>query len=877
MLDTVYNKFNRGEIDDDALARDDVKKVRNSSALTENFLPLRMGPMLYRPGTKKLGAVTGLVNNIPFINKIDDVASLEFGDESLRIWVDDAPITRTSVTSTITNGLFGSDITGWTDDSGTGSVIAWKTGGYLSLIGTKATSAIAYQTISNTELAANHGLRIVVKDGPINIALGTSGVGSDDIYAGTLKPGTHSLKYTPDANVTITFINPLDYEALIDSVEFEIDGELSLPTTVTEAELDSIRYFQSADVLFCAYDSGKLFDVERRGTESWSVVTYRSDNGPFRPINTTNMTMTTGALNGNTTLTASDDYFVEDHVGALFKLASAGQTVQASVSAADAGTNDIRVTGVGNARIFSVSVSGTFVATVTLQRSSDQVNWEDIENYTSATSKSYDDTLDNSILFYRLHVKSGNYTSGTAVLKLTYSGGSIDGIGRVTEFVSTTVVNIQVVQDFGTTSATVNWYEGRWSDKRGYPTALTMYEGRLSFAGKSALNLSESDAYRSFDRDLEGDSRSIFKEVAFGSSDTVNWLAPSTRLIMGLVTDEVSVRSNSFGEILTQDNVNLKSGSTEGSAPISPLIINEKLYFVQRSLKKIMKLGYTINSDTHLSEDLMNLNENICSAGIKKIVVSRQPETRIWVVLNDGEMRVFLFDPAEDVVCWSRITTDGNIEDAIVLPSAGEDRLYVMVNRDAGRYFEKMALISEASTKYFDSYVEYTSPGTTLTGLSHLEGKTIGVWADDQFRESVTVTGGEAVVSDSWTTVRAGLRFNADYQSNKLSHYVNDSVLTETKRIAKIGLIMRNLWPGALTYGPDFNTLDAMPLMENGKAVDQTALIDEYDAHPFEFNGTYDEDSRVCLRATGPCKILAMVIGVKASGYKKKTDEVNDM
>ena len=132
--------------------------------------------------------------------------------------------------------------------------------------------------------------------------------------------------------------------------------------------------------------------------------------------------MTSSALDGNATLTASSDYFNFGHVGALFKLGSAGQQVSASVTVEDTGTNSIRVTGVGSSRQFSVSVTalnGTG-STVTLQRSSDDSSWVDVESYTSNQSKTFDDDLDNSILFYRLHVKTGDYSSGTIGLALLF-------------------------------------------------------------------------------------------------------------------------------------------------------------------------------------------------------------------------------------------------------------------------------------------------------------------------------------------------------------------------------------------------------------------------------------------------------------------------
>ena len=72
--------------------------------------------------------------------------------------------------------------------------------------------------------------------------------------------------------------------------------------------------------------------------------------------------------------------------------------------------------GVGTYQI-ALSVRGTFVATVTLQRSFDGGStWQDVESYTEPIEKSIVNT-DQSLL-WRLGVKSGDYTSGNVVCVL---------------------------------------------------------------------------------------------------------------------------------------------------------------------------------------------------------------------------------------------------------------------------------------------------------------------------------------------------------------------------------------------------------------------------------------------------------------------------
>lgn len=865
--ESVYNKFNRGEVDEDALDRDDVTKISNSCELMENFMPLRLGPMIYRPGMQNLDEVSGEAYFAEFIASTTDTALLEFTNNQLRIWVDDELLARTAVSTQVPDSSFTGSPSPWTDGSGAGSTTSIA-GGYGNLTGTTATSAQLWQTIASTDTGNEHTVNITIEQAPVLVKIGTSGQDSDEIFSATLLPGVHSLVFTPASNVTFTLSNSLPYLAKVAEVVYSSTQTQSFTTEITTAELSSIRYSQSADIVYVTHNNGSIIQIERWGVKSWSVVDFRVDDGPFDLINSSEITLAAGALSGDTTLTASDDYFKTGHVGSLFKLGSSGQTVTADVTAEDNGTGSIRVVGVTSGRIFVLTITGIAGGTIaTLQRSTDDATWVDVTSYNINISKSIDDGLDNAEVYYRLWVKVGDYGSGTAVLTLEYSGGSIEGVARVTEYTSSTVVNAQVLTSFGSTDATRDWYTSQWSDIVGYPTANKLYESRLWLAGKNNLWGSISDAYSSFDRDIEGDSKSIFKTIGFGPVDSVNWLIDSGRLIMGIASDEISVRSSSFGEVLTQNNINLKPGTSQGSSPAAPLRIDDKIYYSQRSGVKIIEAEYSLNSDAHGARDLMTLNQNICSAGIKRIAVSRQPETRIYIVLSDGSARVYLFDPAEDVAAWSRITTPngGLIEDVVILPSLNEDRVYFTVNRDGTRYLEKMAKLSEFVDKHTDSFKAYTSPGLTITGLPFSDGTEVNVWADSQDRGEFEVTSGTITVGSSWTNVIVGLKYNADYTSNKLGQYANYSVLTKRVRVFGLGMIITSLYPGALKYGYDFDNLDPMPEIEDWDNVSTTTLIDDYSHTPFEFDGNSEVDSRVSLRATGPCKIKALTYGVKDS------------
>lgn len=64
---------------------------------------------------------------------------------------------------------------------------------------------------------------------------------------------------------------------------------------------------------------------------------------------------------------------------------------------------------------FNLSISGTFVATVTVQRSTDGTTWRDVDTWTAPSEEVGYDPMQN---FYRAGIKTGGYTSGSATIQI---------------------------------------------------------------------------------------------------------------------------------------------------------------------------------------------------------------------------------------------------------------------------------------------------------------------------------------------------------------------------------------------------------------------------------------------------------------------------
>jgi hypothetical protein len=884
--------FNRGRVSPLSLARVDQKRVALGADVMTNYLPRVLGPMTLRPGWQYIGATAS--NNqavyMDFVFSTTDTALVELTNQLLRVWVNDSLVTRVAVSTTVANGNFDANLTSWADADEAGGSSVWVAGGYMGLTGNGTAAAIRTQTlaIAGADQNVEHALRIVINKGPVTFRLGSSAGGDEYINEATLGTGTHSLAFTPTgANAYIQFSSRLKRQVLVDSCNVEAAGVMTLPTPWVTADISKVRKDQSGDILFCAAYGYQQRKIERRATHSWSIVLYEPEDGPFDTQNVGPITISASALTGSITLTASAALFYSTQVNSLVRLTSTGQVVSADVVAENNFTDAITVTGVGTARSFTLSITNVWVATVELQRSFDGgATWIDVAGYTANIATTYSDGLDNQSVQYRIGVKTGDFTSGTVSLTLSYPLGSITGVARITAYTNKTTVTADVLTTLGGTASTLLWSFGSWSDRSGWPSTVRFHQGRLWWSGKNGVWGSISDAFDAFDPDFEGDAGPINRTIGSGPVDNINWLISIQRLMLGAQGSEFTVKASSLDEPITPTNFNCKASSSQGSASIDAAQFDQRGVFVQRGGIKIYELGPDPNNYDYITKDLTVLVPEMGSPGIVKIAIQRQPDTRVHAIRSDGTVMLGVIDEAEQVIAWVDVTTNGVVENVVVLPGQNgstEDQVYYAVKRTINgstvRYLEKWAKETECRggtlNKQADAFITYSGASTSLiTGLGHLEGQNVVVWADGAdvgtddsvvpWVQNYTVTGGQIILTSAVSNAVVGLGYTAQWKSTKLGLYnatQTDTPLNKQKMVKHLGLQLAYVHPKGIQYGPDFDTLQDMPQIEAGTTVDADTIRQAYDEQSFEFPGRWLTDSRLCLQsqAPRPCTVLGAV------------------
>lgn len=587
--------------------------------------------------------------------------------------------------------------------------------------------------------------------------------------------------------------------------------ELATPYTIEEAfEVNPVAI---NDQVWLMHPNHETLLLERFADTAWKVGPVNWDQPPMRDENIENdHTMTASATTGSITLSSSKKFFDSRMVGGYLQLAHRRDQSTEKLSFAASGTGTaLRVNGRLDIFIYGTAWKGT----VHLEFSDDgTTNWLAERSWVQPVPNMR--TISTNVttpkeVFARLRfVRDGAGTSSDYGI-IEAANSRVTGLVKITGYSSPTQVSATVVKDIWSTDATTLWSEGAYSDYRGWPRAATVHEQRLVLIGtedeSEKVRASRFDGFFDFS-ELTSDDGALAFVAASRESNALMWVESFGRILAaGSLAEEWSINSGSEGKILTPTNPpRIERETRVGSCNIPALLLGDALVFVANDRQQVMEFSYSFSEDKYVKQKMTQLAEHMFNSGIKQIAASRQPDTVLYCVMNDGRLMSFTYDRGQGVVAWAQHTTDGLFESVSVI-YGGElnaDEVWVVVKRTINgqdvRYVEALHKDTaryrfegpENELCYCDSSVLVTnSPAsTTVAGLDHLEGKAVSVLADGVVVTGKTVSGGAITLSTAASTIRVGLPFTAKLQGNWLDMQLQDGSAQDKKqRVGEITVI----------------------------------------------------------------------------------------
>jgi len=654
-----------------------------------------------------------------------------------------------------------------------------------------------------------------------------------------------------------------------------------IETPYLTADLYDLHFAQSADVMYLTHPDYEPRKLSRLSNSIWKLESTGYETGPFRLQNDDeNAKISSTATTGSVTLTATGCApFVDgttgfeptgsagtdaSNTGALFKIVQPVSDLEyRGRFTEDYDADNTEDTSWGDCGIlyegttWTLVTTNTWYGTLEIQRNYNlsaartDSGWETILEFSSgggaaagARNVSTTGTQDDGDALY--HIVFTVDDGGTLDISFTTDQTEHIGIVKITAVASTTSATGTVVRTLASTDATHKWSEGAWSNYRGWPGAVTFFEDRLIYGGNTAqpdtIWGSATGDYEDF---LEGtdDDEAVNFTLSARQVNSIQWMTGKNKLLIGTAGGEWTL-AGSNDEPLTPSNVKASLQSTYGSENLQAELVNESVLFFQKNAKKMRELAYNWELDSYVAPDMTILNPGVTGDGITNTGYQQIPNSILWCVRDDGQMPVFSYERREEITAWSRLITDGTFESVAIINGDPENEVWASVNRT----------IDGSTVRYIEYFSdrEYTNPyfvdcgtlnttvapagGTiTISGLDHLEGELVAVYADgtvisDGTDEDYTVSSGAIswTDSESYDYVYVGLPYTVQVRTMPIS-WVSDG-MTIQGRIKRINQVISRYYnAGDFSIGPDSTRLESVPITGVGSDFHDTTFPPGFD------------------------------------------------
>jgi hypothetical protein len=461
-----------------------------------------------------------------------------------------------------------------------------------------------------------------------------------------------------------------------------------IATPYDEDDLASLRFARSTDTLFIVHPDYEPRYLVRAATDDWTLSTLDAVWGPFLSENESVVTMTPSVTTGSGTLTASSSSFSVNsagfnsgHIGSQWEI-KGPLTKSASITAQDTWTDTITVKG-GNT--VGISLSGTWSATVSLQRSYDGgTTWLNYgSGYTANTlTEVYETSTQQNGVMYRLGVETGNFTSGTITAKLMDINYS--GYATITAITSATVASITVDEELPSTAATERWAEGAWSDLRGYPSAIAFFKLRLIFAGTNSHPQtvwgSVIDDFNNFKYGvLDGDAWSY--TLYSDEYNKIISMVPGSVLHIFTAGSEWRLGGTDENSAPTPTDVEAKQETFHGSENIQAIKVGSSVAFIQDGGEKLRRVIYNFKDNAWNAPDISKYSEHLFRNEISSLTYQAQPDPAVWMTRKDGALISCNVDFENSIYAYGQHWTGASEDAAFEWVEALDQEVWAIVER----------------------------------------------------------------------------------------------------------------------------------------------------------------------------------------------------
>lgn len=668
-----------------------------------------------------------------------------------------------------------------------------------------------------------------------------------------------------------------------DGAPYEITNNYS------EDELDTIKYTQSADVMFLVQPNHPPATLTRYANDNWTFERMDITGGPFADSELTaesTTTITASATTGTVTLTASASIFNANMVDDLIALTHFVDSDYKKGTPSANGTNLV-VSVLPHSSVY-VESFGFWDGNFTLEKYDRLTGqWVKIRSQSGNRSQNYNLTEENDsdeITQYRVtstefntDVWSGENEQQRGYITIQAFGNDYTGHVLITGYTSATKVTGTVKKQLASTEATKDYQFASWSQKNGFPTCAGFFEDRLVFAGSKAepqtFWASKTGDYYNFGTSIPAlDNDAITATLNGGQMNGIKAIIAFGEMILLTAGGEYKVTGN--GKPITGENVLSQAQEYRGISDVLPVTVGSRIVYLQQQGNLIRDLAYSYDVDKYTGDDLNLLASHLFERHkITSMTYQQTPNSIVWCTRDDGVLLGLTYLKEQDVYAWHQHSTaHGKFINVCAISGPQEDELYCVVEREGNYYVERM-VAREASAEPEDQYFVdsgITVSGNTktneVTGLDHLEGLEVAILADGNVQPLQTVTDGKITLKRAYSKIHVGLPIHAEMQTLPLEFNAEDGTfMSRKKRVSALMAMFKDSRGGL--YGIGDGPKNEFKWRSTEKWGDPIALFTGKKKMPVP-QANWNETVMVTIRQEDPLPLtmLSLVPQIEAGG-----------
>jgi hypothetical protein len=437
----------------------------------------------------------------------------------------------------------------------------------------------------------------------------------------------------------------------------------------------------------------------------------------------------------------------------------------------------------------------------------------------------------------------------------------------------TIVIDNNIVPDTGTTPPEL---ANPFGSATNYPSAVSYVQQRRVFASTITLpqtmwmtrtgtesNLSASTPSR--------DTDSLVFRIAAREANTIRHIVPLSELVLLTSSAEWAVTANgSATQALTPSTLSVQPQGYTGASNVVPVTVSNSLLYAMALGGHVGEMTFNYYAGGYITQDISLMAPHLFDFfTIVDMAYAKAPYPIMWCVSSNGDLLGLTYSPANKVSAWHHHDTDGNFESVCVVTEGSESVLYAIVSRTIKgrpvRYVERMhsRQVEALTDSYFvDAGVIHNGGQTsTITGLRHLEGKTVSILADGAVMPQQVVTNGAVSLQQPASIVAVGLPITADLQTLPFSFAVQGYGQGMLKNVNRVWLRVHN--SSGIFAGPSLTELVQYKQRTTEPYGSPPAMITgvvELDLSP-----GWDDDGSVFIRQSDPLPLIVASMTIEAA------------